>query len=404
MADKAGEGAPRGAAATASPSQRLKLQTSYGWALMWSKGYAAEETKAAFTRAQEFAARVDNAAERFATYYGLWVGSITRGELGLAQEMAETFRRETEDGSWMTEAAVARRCLGLTRYMQRDFAEAQAHLEEAPRIYDPERDREAKFRFGMDTGVIATAYLAHTNWLVGEVGRARELIEESVARAVESGHVPALAHTYHLKAIFEILRGDAGAARCAAETVVELSQEHGIALYLAIGALDSGWTRTQLGDRETGVTELRQALAAYTDQGNKLWVPLFQGLLAEIEAEGQDAEGALTRIDEALALVGETGEHWTDALLHRIRGEILLMRDPANTAPAEEAFLTAIAIAQQQKERSFELRAALALAKLYQSTGRAADAHAALAPALTGFAPTPEFPEIEQAQTLLASL
>ena len=84
------------------------------------------------------------------------------------------------------------------------------------------------------------------------------------------------------------------------------------------------------------------------------------------------------RLDAALALAGETGEHWTDSFLHRVRGEILFKRNPANTAPAEEAFLTAIAIAQQQKAKSFELLAALALAKLYQSTGRAADAHAVL--------------------------
>src|SRR5262249_3394719 len=64
---------------------------------------------------------------------------------------------------------------------------------------------------------------------------------------------------------------------------------------------------------------------------------------AEIEAQG-DAEGALTRIDEALALAAETGEHWSDAFLHRLRGEILLKRDPANTAPAEEAFLTALTL------------------------------------------------------------
>jgi predicted ATPase len=112
----------------------------------------------------------------------------------------------------------------------------------------------------------------------------------------------------------------------------------------------------------------------------------------------------LTRIDEALALAGGTGEHWSDAFLHRLRGEILLKRDPANTAPAEEAFLTAIAVAQQQKARSFELRAALELAKLYQSTSRVADAHAVLASALKGFSPTPEFPEIREAQTLLSAL
>jgi predicted ATPase len=147
-------------------------------------------------------------------------------------------------------------------------------------------------------------------------------------------------------------------------------------------------------------------LAAYTDQGNeqqKHYVPFYQGLLAEIEAQG-DAEGALTRIEEALALAAETGEHWSDAFLHRLRGEILLKRDPANTAPSEDALLTAINIAQQQKARSLELRAALSLAKLYHSTDRPADAHAVLAPALEGFSPTPEFPEIAEAQTLLSAL
>jgi len=103
-------------------------------------------------------------------------------------------------------------------------------------------------------------------------------------------------------------------------------------------------------------------------------------------------------------LAGETGEHLSDAFLHRARGEILLKNDSANIAPAEEAFLTAVAIAQQQKARSFELRAALSLAKLYQSTGRAADAHAALAPALEGFTPTPEFPEIAEARALVTFL
>jgi len=109
-------------------------------------------------------------------------------------------------------------------------------------------------------------------------------------------------------------------------------------------------------------------------------------------------------IDEAPALVGETGEHWFDAGLHRIRGEILLKQNPADPAPAEAAFLAAIAVAQQQKARSFELRAALSLAKLYQSTGRPADARDVLKPALEGFSPTPEFPEIGKAHALFEAL
>jgi adenylate cyclase len=149
---------------------------------------------------------------------------------------------------------------------------------------------------------------------------------------------------------------------------------------------------------------LREALAAYLGQGNKLYAPLFQGLLAELEAEGDDADGALQGLDEALALASETGQRWTDALVHSIRGAILLKRDPANAAPAEEAILAAIAIAQAQKARSFELQAAPALAKVYQSTGRLADAHAVLAPALEGFSPTPEMPEIAEARALLEQL
>ncbi len=80
----------------------------------------------------------------------------------------------------------------------------------------------------------------------------------------------------------------------------------------------------------------------------------------------------------------------------------MLKRNPANTSPAEEALQTAIAIARQQGARSFGVRAALSLAKLYQSTARSADAHAVLASALEGFAPTPEMPEIAEAQALLA--
>jgi hypothetical protein len=98
------------------------------------------------------------------------------------------------------------------------------------------------------------------------------------------------------------------------------------------------------------------------------------------------------------------GTHWCEAFLLHIRGKILLNFNPARTEAAENAFLAAIAIAQQQKARGFELRAALSLAKLYQSTSRAAEAHDVLAAALKDFSPTPEFPEIEEAKQLLAAL
>jgi hypothetical protein len=83
---------------------------------------------------------------------------------------------------------------------------------------------------------------------------------------------------------------------------------------------------------------------------------------------------------------------------------MLAKRDPANPAASEEALLTAIAVSKEQSTRSFELRAALPLARLYQSTGRPVEGHAVLALALEGFAPTPEMPEIAEAQALLERL
>jgi predicted ATPase len=139
-------------------------------------------------------------------------------------------------------------------------------------------------------------------------------------------------------------------------------------------------------------------------QGYRFCAPSFHGLLAELEALARSSDEALASIDRGLAIADETGEHFTDPHLHRLRGEILLRRDPCNPAPAEEAFQTAIATAKEQGARSYELLASLSLAKLYQSNARPADAHNVLAPALEGFSPTPEMPEIAEAQGLLAAL
>jgi hypothetical protein len=127
-------------------------------------------------------------------------------------------------------------------------------------------------------------------------------------------------------------------------------------------------------------------------------------LLAELVAVTSGPDAALTLINEGLAISQETGEHFSDPYLYRLRGDILMKRDPADPVPGEDAYRTAVAIAKDQGARSFQLLAALALAKLYQSTGCPAEAHAVLAPALEGFAPTPEMPEIAEAQALMERL
>jgi hypothetical protein len=103
-------------------------------------------------------------------------------------------------------------------------------------------------------------------------------------------------------------------------------------------------------------------------------------------------------------MADEGGQQVWDAFLHRLRGDILLKRDPDDSAPGEDAYRTAIAVAKRQGARGYELLASLALAKLYQSMDRPTQAHSVLAPALEGFSPTPEMPEIAEAQALLERL
>jgi predicted ATPase/class 3 adenylate cyclase len=407
MADKAADGAPRAVAATAgaAPSRRLKLQTSYSQAVMWSKGFGAEETKAAFARVRELADGVGSVGERYATYYGLWASSAMQNDFTSALDIAETLLQEAQSEERQPEASAAQRMAGTIRLRMGDFTRAREHLEEALKIYNAQSQHDSMLRLGgVEPGHAAMAYLALAKWILGDITQATHQMDEAVSRALDADHIPTLALSRARKAELEILSGNADAAFRAAEALFAVSREHEFGHYLPMATVYLGWARAQLSEHEAGMEELRKGLAAHTERGNKAWTPLFQGLLAEVEADTGSTEGALIRIDEALALARETGEHWTDAFLHPIRGKILLKGDPINTPLAENAFRTAINIAEQQKARSLKLRAALLLAKRFQSPGRAADARAVLAPALEGFSPTPEFSEIAEAQALLAAL
>ena len=205
-------------------------------------------------------------------------------------------------------------------------------------------------------------------------------------------------------AFFELMRGDHARAAPNAFELARLAREHDLTLYRAFGMFLEGWASAASGAVGGGLDDMRRGVELLREQNVLYFDGLVKMALAEAEARAGDPDRALAILDEALATGDRTGGRTFEAELHRVRGKILLERVPANRAPAEDAFLTAIEIAKQQGTRSFELRAALSLAKLYQSTARPADAHAVLAPALEGFAPTPEMPEIAEAQALLAAL
>jgi class 3 adenylate cyclase len=384
--------------------RRLRLHTDYGHAAMWLKGFAADEMSAAYARAGQFAGPTDEAAPRFVAYYAECLTSFMRGEHRQAHAEAEAFLREAEAEGRPTEAGVARRVLGFVSLLLGDLQAARTVLERALGDYVHERDRETLFRFGNDTQVSATNFLALTEWHLGELERARQLSDESYRRAAELDHAASIASALFFKTVLESRRDDITATRLTVEALLALTEELNLKTYTDLGRLYANWVRGKEGDPDAGALGLKQGLASYLAQGNKSGAPSFYGLLAELEALRLDPDCALTTIDAGLAIAGETGEHYTDPYLYRLRGGVLVMRSHGASVPAEEAFQTALAIANRQGARGYALLASLSLAKLYQSTGRRDDAQPILAPALEGFSPTPEMPEIAEAQALLASL
>jgi predicted ATPase len=389
--------------AEAAQRQRLtQLQVAYGNALIAARGFGAPETTQAFARARESAYSDKDAPERLAADYGLWVGSNMRGELPSMRAHAAAFLSDVEARPDSPEAGVAHRAAGVSCWFAGEYREARDHLERALALFQPGRDDDLAFRFGLDPGAAAMAFLAKVSWPLGEVDRAISLIDRMQTRMASVAHVGTLAFGRMHAAMFELMRGDRSRARTSVSELTRIVREHDLPMVRAFDEFLEGWATADVGSPADGLDGMHRGVDGLRAQNILIFDGLVKMALADAEARAGDPDRAVAILDEALATCNRTGIRAFEAELHRVRGEILLKRDSANPAPAEEAFQTAIAVAKQQATRSFELRAALSLAKLYQSTARRADAHAALAPALDGFSPTPEMPEIAEAQALLA--
>jgi predicted ATPase len=383
--------------------QSRRLHAAYGNALIAARGFGARETTEAFARARELAVREKDAPERLVADFGVWVGSIVRGELATMRAHAATFLGDVEANPESPEAGIAHRAAGSTHWFAGEYAEARAQLERAVALFQPGRDDDLAFRFGHDPGVAAMLYLALVLWSLGDIERALSVFGDAEARIAGLVHVNARAQGKMHAAMFGLVRGDLSRAASNAAELARLAREHDLPLWRAWGVFLEGSAQAVSG-ANGGLEAMRRGTELLRDQNSLLNFGLVKIVLAEAEARAGEVGRALAILDEALATCERIGHRSFEAELHRVRGEMLLKRDPASPTPAEEAFQTAIAVARQQGTRSFELRAALSLAKLYQSTARPAEAHAVLAPALEGFSPTPEMPEIGEAHALLATL
>jgi len=403
LADKVAASAGS-APSLASGSNRLRLQTSLGNALIHARGYQAPETSVAFARARELASQMEDPAERFSAYYGICVGHHTRGEPEPLREMADLFLREATAGPDCPEALIAHRISGSTCFYFGDFAGAHDHFRKTIELYDRARHGDFANRFAQDPCVSAEAFGAVALWALGRVDEALGMADRALADAV-SVAAPTMSHVLYVRLLLGVVRGDRETAAADSRALADIVSRYDLpAFWAGWVAFFQGWAKWPDGAEESRLAEMRRGLAIEREQGFGLHLPSLEAALAEAEASAGKTEAALRRLDDALTELERTEQRRYEAEMHRIRAEILLKRDPANTAAAEEALQAAIAVAQSQKARSFELRAALALAKLYRGVTRDPDAHAALAPAVEGFPPTEQFPELAEAQTLLSAL
>ena len=233
---------------------------------------------------------------------------------------------------------------------------------------------------------------------------ARQFADQAASQAAKSGNLQTLAYVnYHL-CLFEALRGGRERAAPVAKAVLDLAHERAMPIWESAGRLLHGWANWLVGDQRMELAEMRRGIERWRELGQAFHRPYLGALLAEAEASAGNLDIAIGELDRFLAEAQSTGERWSNAELHRVRGELLIKRDPANTATAEEAFLTAIGIAQRQKTRSFELRAAMSTARLWRDQGKRDDARELLAPVYGWFTEGFDTRDLKEAKALLDEL
>jgi len=369
----------------------LTLLLSLGPVLMDVRGYGATEVGATYTRALALCERTGEASQRFATQLGLRMHHVVRGEYALATDLGKQMlgtARDANDPDFLIEAHSA---LGSCFFLQGEFDTARLHLEQALAIYDPEQHQAHVFAHGVDPGIRALSFLVLTLWFQGYPDQALKRSVEALALAQSLAYGPSLAFGLTYTAHLHQLRGEPALAAERAEAVIAVSTEHGLPYWLACGTLLQGWATSAQGNIQDGIAQMRRGLDAHRAAGGEDQRPYFLGLIADSYRRAGDRCAALGTLDDAMAIVEQSGEHCYEAELYRLKGTCLAgTADEDATAAAcddeaADCFHRAIARARRQGARALELRAASDLARLLQRQGKTADAKQVLSDVYLGF-------------------
>ena len=391
--------------------EEIKLQVELITPSIHVSGYAAPETRAAEERAlllieqaQALGEPPEDPLLLFSALYGSWAANIVAFNGDVMRELAVEFLALAEKQSATGPPMIGHRLMGLSLLHTGEIAGGRAHLDRAIAFYDPAEHRHLATRFGQDVGASTLAWRSLALLLLGYPQEALADAVRALKTARESRHSGTLIYVLNFSVFPHVYCGDFVAANALIDEFNILKDQIGSVFWGGWGTVQRGCVLALTGEVTEAVENIASGIAEMRSTGTTLWMPLFLSYLAKAKAEIGQFDDASTIIDEATTAVKTTKESWYEGEINRVAGEIALLGTEPDAAKAEACFTTALEIARKQKAKSWELRAAMSMARLRCAQGRRGPARDVLAPVYGWFTQGLDTLDLNQAKILLDEL
>lgn len=400
--------------------QELAFRLTLGVPLLATQGFASPAVGDTYTRAYELCQRIGENAQLFSVLAGLWFFYYVRAEYKTACELGEQLLRlaqRTQDATLLIEAYAR---LGTSLTHQGALVMSRQYAEQGIALYDALRYRSPAFLTGQDPFVTCLCGAAWVLWHLGYPDQALKRVEEALTVAEKVSHALSRAFALDMAAVLHHYRREASMVQARAEAAIAISTEQGFSNLGAWGTYMRGWAQAEQGRAVEGLAQIRDGVSVYRAGGAEMARPYQLALLAEACQRAEQITDGLTVLTEALEAVEKNNEHEYEAELYRLKGELTLQQfnvqgskfqatDPRSPVPdaqgeTEACFLKAIDIARQQHAKSWELRAATSLARLWKQQGKTTEARELLAPVYNWFTEGFDTADLKDAKMLLERL
>jgi DNA-binding SARP family transcriptional activator/predicted ATPase len=293
--------------------------------------------------------------------FGLVMFHLVAGRHHSARQLAGQLVEMGEESGGPAQMVAAHLAVGTAAVHIGELHVARFHLEKALALREGLESDEPLRWLPMHPKVFASTFLAWTLWELGDRDAAFGLVDAGLAFASQLGHDLTTSHAFDCAARIAVLDRDPAKAREQSEKALALRGRQGSPLYSAIHAVHHGWAIAHLGSPEAGIAEIQAGLAAMEATGAWMIHTLFLALLAEAQRQCGRPQDALASVERGMHFVERTGEHFWEAELYRLRGELMLEVTPERAAEAAADLRTAMRIAGELGAVSLEMRSAESL-------------------------------------------